>query len=323
MLYFLHGEDEVRVGDRRRELMDGFRRKYPMGEIQIFDFEDAGTSEAIRLACSACDQGLFAIPKLVVWLHPFALKEGEEALKKFLTRFVKEPPIDISLLIVAFGKIKKTHPVAAFLLKKSDRTEEIAPLSGVQLERYVTSLLMDFEKNLSISHSAFVLLLKAVGNDMLLLKQEVTRLAAYRGTGVITNEDIMLFLRPSGETSVFQALDAMSRGEQERALLLFAQEQVSVSKQDAVYGLLSMCAWQLRRLIQIREVFDRGIHDSAGIARETKLPPFAIQNTLRFLGNLPLSRLTAGLILLADMDAALKIGTLDPGVALDIFVWKF
>ncbi|MBP6889582.1 MAG: DNA polymerase III subunit delta [Candidatus Moranbacteria bacterium] len=323
MLYFLHGEDEVRVGDRRRELMDGFRKKYPTGEIQIFDFEDTGTPEAIRFACSACDQGLFATPKLVVWLHPFVLKEGEEALKKFLARFVKEPPVDISLLLIAPGKIKKTHPIATFLLKKSDRIEGIDLLSGMQLERYVVSLLRDFEKNLSINHSALRTLLKAVGSDMLLLKQEVARLATYRGTGMITNEDVTLFLRPSVETSVFQALDAMSRGEKEKALLLFAQEQAGTSKQDAVYGLLSMCAWQLRRLIQIREVFDRGIRDSAGIARETKLPSFAIQNTLRSLGNLPLSRLTAGLILLADMDAALKIGTLDPGVALDTFVWKF
>ena len=86
-MIFLYGEDEVRVEARRHELMDGFRKKYPTGEIQIFDFEDFGTPEAISLACSACDQGLFATPKLVVWLHPFALKEGEEALKKFLTRF--------------------------------------------------------------------------------------------------------------------------------------------------------------------------------------------------------------------------------------------
>lgn len=323
MLYFLHGEDEVRVGDRRRELSDGFRKKYPTGEVQIFDFEDTGTPEAIRAACSACDQGLFAVPKLVMWLHPFALKEGEDALKKFLTRFTKEPPMDISLLIVAVGKIKKTHPIAAFLLKKSDRTEAIDPLTGVQLERYVAALFADIDTNLSIGRSACGMLLKAVGSDMLRLKQEVARLAAYRGTGMITNDDVTLFLRPSSETTVFQALDAMSRGERAKAALLFAQEQAGESKQDAVYGLLSMCAWQLRRLIQIREAFDRGFRESASIARETKLPPFAIQNALRSLGNLPLSRLVAGLILLADMDAAMKIGELDPGVALDTFVWKF
>jgi DNA polymerase III delta subunit len=33
--------------------------------------------------------------------------------------------------------------------------------------------------------------------------------------------------------------------------------------------------------------------------------------------------LIAGLSLLADMDAAMKVGELDPGVALDTFVWKF
>jgi DNA polymerase III delta subunit len=323
MLYFLYGEDEVRVASRRRELLDGFRRKYPTGEVQIFDFEDSGTPETIRSACSACDQGLFAIPKLIVWLHPFVLKEGEDVLKKFLMRFLKESPSDISLLVLASGKIKKTHPVAALLLKKSDRIEEMEPLRGVQLERYIASSLRVFDADLSITRTALGILVKAVGDDTFRLKQEISRLAAYRGTGTITNEDVLLFLRPSSETTIFQALDAMSRGERRQALLLFAQEQAGESKHEVVYGLLSMCAWQLRRLIQMREVFDRGIRDASGIARETKLPPFVVQNALRSFENLPLSRLTAGLMLLADMDAAMKIGELDPGGALDAFVWKF
>lgn len=323
MLYFLYGEDEVRVGDRRRELASGFQKKYPTGEVLMFDFEDMGTAAAIRLACSACDQGLFEIPKLIIWLHPFALKEGEDALKKFLIHFTQAGTVDISLLIVASGKLKKTHPVAAWLLKKADRVEAIEPLQGISLERYASALLSAFDTRLSFDQKALAAVLKAVGKDTLRLKQEIFRLAAYRETGVIKTEDVALFLRPSLEVGVFQALDSLSRGEREKALLFFAREQENETKQDAVYSLLSMCAWQLRRLIQMREVFDRGIHDASGIARATGLPIFVIQNTIRSLENLPLSRLTAGLILLADMDVALKTGNLDPGVALDTFVWKF
>lgn len=323
MIYFLHGEDDVRVGERRRELMDGFRKKYPAGEIEIFDFEDNGTPEAIRAACSACDPGLFAVPKLVIWLHPCTPKEGEGALKEFLTRFVKENPKDISLLAIVPGKIKKTHPVAALLLKKADRVEALDPLTGAALEQYALSVLVGFDAHLSIGRPALTTLLKAVGDDALRLKQELARLAAYRGTGMITSEDIATFLRPGAETTVFQALDALSRGDRERALVIFAQEQAGDDRSDAVYGLLSMCAWQVRRLIQIREVYDRGIRDSAGIARTTKLPPFSVQNALRSIDRLPLSRLIAGLSLLADMDAEMKVGELDPHVALDTFVWKF
>jgi DNA polymerase III delta subunit len=277
MLYFLYGEDEVRVASRRRELLDGFRRKYPTGEVQIFDFEDSGTPETIRSACSACDQGLFAIPKLIVWLHPFVLKEGEDVLKKFLMRFLKESPSDISLLILASGKIKKTHPVAALLLKKSDRIEEMEPLRGVQLERYIASSLRVFDADLSISRTALGILVKAVG----------------------------------------------SRGER-RSKHFFSsrREQAGESKHEAVYGLLSMRV-AVAPAHSDAEVFDRGIRDASGIARETKLPPFVVQNALRSFENLPLSRLTAGLMLLADMDAAMKIGELDPGGALDAFVWKF
>ena len=323
MMYFLHGEDDVRVGERRRELVDGFWKKYPAGEVQIFDFEDNGTPEAIRLACSACDPGLFAVPKLVIWLHPCTPKEGEAALKDFLVRFAKENPKDISLLAIVPGKIKKTHPVAATLLKKADRVEALSPLTGAALEQHVLSMLSGFDADLSIGRPALAALLKATGDDTLRLKQEVARLAAYRGTGMITSEDVALFLRPSVETTVFHALDALSRGERERALAVFAQEQAGDAPGDAVYGLLSMCAWQVRRLIEIREAYDQGNRDSGSIARVTKLPPFAVQNALRSIDRLPLPRLIAGLSLLADMDAAMKVGELDPGIALDTFVWKF
>lgn len=323
MLYFLYGEDDVRIGGRRRELIDGFRKKYPMGEVQIFDFEDTGTPEAVRLACSACDQGLFSQSKLVLWLHPFALKEGEDALKTFLTRFVKEDTEGISLLVIAPGKLKKTHPVAAFLLKKAHRAEALEPLSGAALERYALSVLAGIDPRLSIGRPALALILKSVGADSFRLKQELSKLAAYRGTGMITSEDVALFIRSDRETTVFQALDALSQGFPERALAIFALEERDDAAGDAVYGLLSMCAWQIRRLIEIRDAYDRGICESSHIARATKLPPFAVQNALRSIGALPLSRLVAGLTLLADMDARMKQGEIDPMVALDTFVWKF
>lgn len=323
MLYFLYGEDDVRIGDRRRELIIGFRKKYPTGEVQIFDFEDAGSPENSRLACSSCDQGLFAQPKLVIWLYPFALKEGEDALKSFLTRFVKQDADGISLLIIAPGKIKKTHPIAAFLLKKSQRVEELGSLSGTALEQYALSIVAGFNPKVSIGRPALTVLLKSVGTESFLLKQELSKLAAYRGEGVITSEDVAIFIRSSRETTVFQALDALSQGSPGRALAIFSNEQYRDTASDTVYGLLSMCAWQMRRLIRIREAYDGGIRDSASIARATKLPPFSVQNAFRSISTLSLSRLVAGLTLLADMDAAMKQGKIDPGVALDTFIWKF
>lgn len=323
MIYFLSGEDVARVNERRRELMDGFRKKYPTGEIQLFDFEDAGTPDAIVRACVACDPGLFATQKLVLWLHPEAAREGEDVLKACVTQLAQSAPQDISLLVVAPGKIKKTHPVTSILLKRADRVEALSPLVGVELERYALASLARFDPGLSIGRPALTFLLKTIGHDTLRLQQEIAKLAAYRGTGMITSEDVTLFLRPSQETTVFQALDALSRGERERALLLFAHEQSGSAPGDAVYGLLSMCAWQIRRLIQIREAYDQGVKESAQIAKRTKLPPFAVQGALRSMQHLSLARLLAALALLADMDAALKVGEMDPGVALDTFVWKF
>ena len=133
-------------------------------------------------------------------------------------------------------------------------------------------------------------------------------------------QDIEALLVAPTENNIFIALDALGRGDQKRALLLFRTE---TQKGDGVYPVLSMCAWQIRRLIAIREAYDRGIRRPGDIASATKLPPFTVQKAMATIEHLTLTRLKKSLALLSDIDTALKQGKADPEASLDIFVWKF
>ena len=122
------------------------------------------------------------------------------------------------------------------------------------------------------------------------------------------------------EQVIFEALDALSRGDKKRALLLFHRE---ASGAEGAFPLLSMCAWQVRRLLQVRELFDMGVRRAGDIASKTKLPPFAVQRILGVINNFPLNRIKKGLSLLSQFDTQLKTGGMDPLVALDLFIWRF
>lgn len=319
MLLLVHGEDDFLVGRRRQALVQAFRKKYPEGEVFVFDFEDQGSLADVKRFLEACAGGLFASQKMVVVLHPFVLKDSAQ---KLFQDFLKEETARLEqtiLLLVHGGKIKKTDPVTKVVLSKMDKEEVCSAPAPTALKKFLAQELAAINEHVSLSEEA-IRTLSSLAHDTGRMLGELEKLASYKGEGVITGEDVSLFLQVPEENVIWNALDALGRGEQEKALLLFRKE---AKKGNDVYPILALCAWQVRRLLLMREAFDHGARRVPDIVAATKLPPFSVQKALPTLGNFSLSRIKKGLALLSDIDTALKQGKADPEVSLDLFVWKF
>ena len=320
MIFFLHGEDGFRVNERRSVFQKTFDKKYPGAEFFVFDFEDQGTPDDVKRATSACEEGFFATQKMVMFLHPFALGETQEKLLlNFLERFVKKTDAETTLLFVNPGKIKKTHPLAKFLVKHADKEETIGKLEEKNVSAHVKKELAAIDEKASFSREALQIFILSMGTSTERIRTELEKLAMYKPGGVFEPEDVRLLVGSTPENVIFEALDALGRGDKKRALLLFHRE---ASSSESAFPLLSMCAWQARRLLQVRELFDRGVRRAGDIASQTKLPPFAVQKMLSTINNFPLSRIKNGLSTLSQFDTQLKTGGMDPLVALDLFIWK-
>ena len=321
MILFLHGEDEFLVGRRKRALVSAFVKKYTSGEVFTFDFEDQGTAQDVKRALDACEGGLFAVEKMVVFLHPFVLGDtSEKLLVSFLKEQVAQLPEKTILLFVHTGKIKKTHPLTKALLAQTDKEEVYDTLDGRALRNLITKELASFNSNVQFDARALESFLALTSGDTAKMMTEMEKLATFKSEGLITAEDIEALLSVPEEMNIFNALDALGRGDKKQALLLFRKES---EKSEGVFPVLSMCAWQVRRLLLVREAYDKGIRRPADIAAATKLPPFTVQKAMATIEHFPLSRLKKGLTLLSDIDIALKQGKADPEVSLDFFVWKF
>lgn len=323
MIIFLHGEDEFSVNRRRRALGKVFAEKYPEAEIFTFDFEDQGLPEDVRRALGACEDGLFATRKMVVFLHPLELGELSE---KLLLQFLQERrklESETTLLFAHPGKIKKTHPVTSALLKLADKEEAFTKLdikNQAAIRKLVEKEAAAFDLGIVFSRDALELFISSVGNDTARIVTELEKLSAYKMGGKIEAGDVALLLEDVQENVIFTALDALGRGDKKQALVLFHRE---AGKTEGAFPVLSMCAWQARRLLVIREAFDNGLRRAGDIARETKLAPFVVQKALGSIERFPMARIKGGLAMLSDFDTELKQGRMDPGVALDLFVWKF
>lgn len=321
MILFLHGEDNFLITRRKQALVSAFQKKYAGSECFIFDFEDQGTVQDVKRALDACEGGLFGTEKIVVFLHPFVLGEvAEKLLTKFLKEHIELLPEHTVLLFAHQGKIKKTNPLTKLLLTKADKEEVYGVPEGRALRTLLTQELARFNEHVTITTDALELFLVLTGNDTARQMTELEKLATYRGEGEITVEDIEQHLVAPEENNIFSALDALGCGDRKRALFLFRTE---MEKGDGVYPVLSMCAWQVRRLLIVREAFDKGIRRATDIVSATKLPPFTVQKALSTIEHFPLMRIKNGLTLLSDIDTALKQGKADPEASLDIFVWKF
>ncbi len=320
MIIFLHGEDGFSVNERRRALQQAFAAKYPQADVSVFDFEDQRADADVRRAFGACEGGLFATQKMAVFLHPFELGEtGEKLLLDFLKNFAEKTETEVTLLLVSPGKTKKAHPLARFLAKHADKEEIFEKPEAKDLAAYAKRELDRIDAQASFSREAWLLFL-ASGTDTARIRTELEKLSTFKPGGVFESEDVTALVGAAPENAIFEALDALGRGDRKRAALMLHRE---ASGPEGAYPVLAMCAWQVRRLLQAREALDKGMERVPDIAAHTKLPPFAIQKMLGAVHGLPLTRIKHGLAMLSDFDTQLKQGAMDPGVALDLFVWKF
>ncbi|MGK2848462.1 MAG: DNA polymerase III subunit delta [Minisyncoccota bacterium] len=321
MIFFLHGEDAFRLNERRGALQKIFFKKYPDGECSIFDFEDQNSPDDVRRAFAFCEADLFSNQKMAVFLHPSALNEaGREALLLFLESFIKKPAQLTTVVLTHPQKIKKTDTFIQKLLQLTDQEEVFLQPDIKQMAVYVKNELARRDPIARFSQEALMLFVTSVGVDMARMHTELEKLTLFKPGALLTVDDIRLFVGRTQEKIVFEALDALARGERKLALLLFHQEASGV---DGAYPLLAMCAWQIRRLILVREVYEHGTRHLADIASQTALPPFAIQKILTTMDAFPLKRLKKGLAFLADIDIECKSGRADPLISLDMFVWRF
>jgi hypothetical protein len=165
------------------------------------------------------------------------------------------------------GTKKKISKWWAALAKQSGVKEEVfTPITPREQEYYIDTVLKNFDAAVELEPRAKSFLAKAFAEDTGRLTQELKRLALTVTNHRITLAQVEASVAPTREAVTFQALDSLVQGNKARAIALFRQEE---TEPDAPFALLGLCAWQVRRLIAIKELAETG-KDIGSIARELK-----------------------------------------------------
>ena len=315
MQYFLSGTDRFHIFEYKDRIEQDFSRQFPRGERFVFDVEERWDEVTKELFLSAVQSdGLFATPHLVV------LRGGEyldDRGGEWIASVLKSSPDSVTAILVYCLPPRKKLPKWWQVLEQQGKVLSFVADTSGDTKKTLDTILEEF--SVTIEPAAAQLLLDAFPQASGRLSQEVKRLAL-ESDGVITLAHAVQSVTVTREQNVFAALESLARGDCAMATALFRKEE---TEPDAPFALLGLCAWQVRRLIAIKELSEQEHMTPQMIAKELKTSPYPIQKTLPLLRRLSMDRLKRALTLLADFDRSTKTGRMRPGVALDLFVWKF
>jgi DNA polymerase III delta subunit len=315
MITLLTGTDNFLLMYQKRALVRAFLATQADGEVSMFDFADDAHSSQVRRALEASEEDLFAFPKLIFLRQPSALTE--EAQDALLESIQTKP--DTSWVIIEPGNLKKTDAYTKKLAILAELERVICDVSSESERGKVLDRLLNENPSVRFEAPARQLFLLRVGGDTAKLYSEFEKLFLYKKEGAITSTDVEVMLEPTLEDTGFQALDALARGDKPKATLLF--RNLFLWKKDAL-PILGLCAWQIRQLILLREVYDQGVRQSEAMAREVSISPYVVSKLAPLLPAFPLTRLAQAHALILEYDRDIKQGLVEQGTAIDLFVWK-
>lgn len=315
MQYFLSGTDRFRIFEYKDRIERDFFQQFSDGEKFVFDVEEQWDEASKGLFLGAVQSGgLFATPHLVV------LRGGEyvdDREGKWITDALQGKSSSVTVILMYCLPPRKKLPGWWQALEQQGKTFSFTANTPADARKTLETILEEF--GVTIEPAAVQFLLNAFPQASGQLFQEAKRLAL-ESDGVITLAHVTRSIIVTREQNVFAALESLTRGDCATATALFRKEE---TEPDAPFALLGLCAWQVRRLIAIKELAEQERMTPQMIAKELKTSPYPIQKTLPLLGRLSMDRLKRSLTLLADFDRSTKTGRMRPGVALDLFVWKF
>ncbi|MCA9365118.1 MAG: hypothetical protein KC736_04455 [Candidatus Moranbacteria bacterium] len=318
MIVFLSGEDEFRsrlcLEKHRFDFLSGLGRD---ASLSVFDVRDESVNlSLVRGACVST--GLFSEKSVVVCvdflrtLTTGTLSELFDFLEVNSAHLFSQ---EVLLIFWERGSVRKNTKIYKFLTKNASSVEVFDKLYGVALERWVRDRFSYYDSGLLVDVAA-VRLLVLSSTDLFALDGFVQKIVSYACGERVTSFMVSVLVPTVASVKIFDALDALGRGEKRQSLELV--HGVLDSGEDPYY-VFAMLVFQLRVFVKVASVSRRGATPET--MRIAGVQPFVFKKALSSpLVSSP-ARLLRAYKLLCDYDVRVKTGDVDVLFAIDRFVF--
>jgi DNA polymerase III subunit delta len=316
MIIFLYGEDTFRSERKIKELKAKFLEKNKSG-LEVVDFLDDSKVSFSKIKESIGSKGLFSEKQLIIFKNFLSLSAK---VQNDLVDFLKDSKNlvdDKDAVLIFWEKVngKKGNKLFDFLEKKCKK-QQFELLEGAKLYQWVQNEIKEINSEVSISIKALEKLVFFTGNNLLLLNNEIEKLAAYKNKGEIEEKEINMLVKSKINSNIFETIEAFSIGNKKKAILCL-DEQLK-NNQDPFY-VLSMYVYQVRNLLKIEDALEK-TSNRFEIAKITKLHPYVVQKGISQIKTLKPGKLKSIFSKLQEIDAKAKTGKADVKNALEKFI---
>jgi DNA polymerase-3 subunit delta len=153
--------------------------------------------------------------------------------------------------------------------------------------------------------------------DLQALDNELEKLSLYVGEGGTIDETVLRTMSYASKADdVFEMTSAAARRDTKQALRAL---QLLVDGGTAPEGVLPVLAWQVRTLIQVRDMIDQRISEGR-MAEKSGISDFVVRKTIPQARQFTMPRLLDIHHRLLELDHAVKTGRADADLSLDALV---
>lgn len=217
------------------------------------------------------------------------------------------------LILVERGGVAKNGSVYKAAARYG-KVEEYIPPKGSTLERWITNRCA--EVGVKVEYGAKATLAVALP-DLQTLANEIDKLALYVGEGGSIDERVLREMSfASRQEDVFELTNAVARRDTKGALL---QLQRLLDGGTAPEGILPVLAWQIRTLIQVRDMIDSRVPENY-MAEKAAMSDYVVRKSVGQARQFSIGKLMQIHQKLLDLDHAVKTGRAEADLAIDALV---
>ena len=306
MVYLLFGTKDYSINNEIKKICKNIDEM----NISRYDLNNDLTSLVIEDAKTI---SLFGDKKIVIAdnanMFTASTSKDSELIEDYLKNINEYTDL---IFIVHSDKIDARKKITNAIKQKGKIIEFNDDLDAV-------SLIWRLFKDYIIEYSDIKLLIDRVGNNPLIITNEINKIKIYKGNDKnITSEDILNLTNKIIEIDVFKLIDYIVRKDKENALELY-NEMLKVNEEPI--KIIVILANQFRIMYQSKELLKKG-YSEKDIASILKIHPYrvklAIQNSRNYTSEMLLKYLND----LADIDIGIKTGTINKDLALELFILK-
>ena len=174
-------------------------------------------------------------------------------------------------------------------------------------------------KDYNINDKTINLFIDRVGNNPLIIQNEINKIKIYKGNNkTISDEDILNLTTKIIDIDIFKLIDYIIKKNKNKALELY-HEMIKMNEEPI--KIIVILANQFRIMYQSKELLKKG-YSEKDIAIILKIHPYRVKLAIQNSRSYPSEVLLKHLNNLADIDIGIKTGKLNKNLALELFMLK-